>query len=166
MEMQTFETQRTTSVRFKKEHVICVCIYIYIYIHIYTYMHTCVRTYIRMRAYTHPHGHSNIHAPMRAQTHNMYIDLYMHWCVCVCVYVCLYVRVHVCVQVYAKVHACMDGWSCSCKRWNVQLPSGRAFALQKEARAGAVIGGRGLLGSTHDECCEKKSCHDWKCVST
>ncbi|CAE7773006.1 unnamed protein product [Symbiodinium microadriaticum] len=57
----------------------------------------------------------------------------------------------------------MDGWSCSCKRWNVQLPSGRAFALQKEPRAGAVIGGRGLLGSTHDECCEKKSCHDWKC---
>ena len=31
-------------------------------------------------------------------------------------------------------------------------------------RAGAVIGGRGLMGSTSNECCEKKSCHDWKCT--
>ena len=42
----------------------------------------------------------------------------------------------------------------------------RAGLFDGKPRAGAVIGGQGLMGSTHNECCEKKSCHDWKCVLT
>ena len=81
----------------------------------------------------------------------------------------------------AKLKACSQG--CGARVWGIAACLHRREGKTRESRemtevavraglfdgkprAGAVIGGQGLMGSTHNECCEKKSCHDWKCVLT